>query len=50
MIPSELRDIMTSKDLQRVLVNSASGEGEREAETSGGSGEQMVAESEQCWD
>jgi hypothetical protein len=45
---------MTSKDLQRVPVNSASGDGEQAAETmaetSGDGGEQTAAESRQCWD
>jgi hypothetical protein len=36
---------MTSKDLQRVLVNSTSGDGEQVAETSGGGREQMAVES-----
>jgi hypothetical protein len=39
---------MTSEDLQRVLVNSTSGDGERVAETSSGSREQIAAESGEC--
>jgi hypothetical protein len=41
---------MNSKDLERVPVNSTSGDGERAAEMSSGGREQMVAESGQCWD
>jgi hypothetical protein len=39
---------MTSEDLRRVSVNSASGDGEQVAETSGGGRKQMAAES--GWD
>jgi hypothetical protein len=40
---------MTSKDLQRVLVNSASSDREQAAGMNSSGGEQMAVESGGCW-